>query len=449
MASLITKRHLSRRTFLAGAGVSVALPLLDSMVAAQTPTTQTAAVAKRRFVGIFMPHGMAPGYWVPKTVGANPDLPTVLEPLESYRSQLVVLSGLHARSAEPPPGSTGADHWVASAFMSAQKPKKTAGADVENGTTIDQIIAQQIGQETLLPSLQLGIEDPGSSSSTCGEGYSCAYTNSISWQTPTRPLPMEINPQVVFERLFGDGSTAVERALRRQQDRSILDLISQSLASLKREIGATDRRRVDEYLEDVREIERRLQIAAKASTETPAAEVPFGVPEAFDDHIKLQFDLAALAFRADITRVVTLLGARDLTNKNYPASGTLTGFHGGSHHGENPQNIANYSKINRYHVQCLGYFIDKLAQAQDGQGTLLDQSVVLYGTNMGNSNQHEHYDVPHLILGGAAGQLKGNRHLAYPRKAVPTGNVLLSVLGLFGIHRDSFGDSTGHLEGLV
>jgi hypothetical protein len=419
------------------------------MVAAQTPTTQTAAVAKRRFVGIFMPHGMAPGYWVPKAVGANPDLPTILEPLESHRSHLVVLSGLHARSAEPPPDSTGADHWVASAFMSAQKPKKTAGADVENGTTIDQIIAQQIGQETLLPSLQLGIEDPSSSSSTCGEGYSCAYTNSISWQTPNRPLPMEINPQVVFERLFGDGSTAAERALRRQQDRSILDLISQGLATLKRQIGATDRRRVDEYLEDVREIERRLQIAAKASTETPTAEVPFGVPEAFDDHIKLQFDLAALALRADITRVVTVLGARDLTNKNYPASGTLTGFHGASHHGENPQSIANYSKINRYHVQCLGYFIDKLAQAQDGQGTLLDHSLVLYGTNMGNSNQHEHYDVPHLILGGAAGQLKGNRHLAYPRKAVPTGNVLLSVLGLFGIQRDTFGDSTGPLEGLV
>ena len=449
MASPITKRHLSRRTFLMGAGVSVALPVLDAMVAAQTPTTQTAAAAKRRFVGVFMPHGMAPGYWVPKTVGVNPDLPFILEPLESRRAHLIVLSGLHARSAEPPPGSTGADHWVASAFMSAQKPKKTAGADVENGTTIDQIIAQQIGQETLLPSLQLGIEDPSSSSSTCGEGYSCAYTNSISWQTPSRPLPMEINPQVVFERLFGDGSTAAERALRRQQDRSILDLISQSLASLKREIGATDRRRVDEYLEDVREIERRLQIAAKASTETPTAEVPFGVPEAFDDHIKLQFDLAALALRADITRVVTVLGARDLTNKNYPASGTLTGFHGASHHGENPQNIANYSKINRYHVQCLGYFVDKLAQAQDGQGTLLDHSVVLYGTNMGNSNQHEHYDVPHLILGGAAGQLKGNRHLAYPRKTVPTGNVLLSVLGLFDIQRDSFGDSTGHLEGLL
>lgn len=449
MASLITRRHLSRRTFVVGSGAAIALPLLDAMVAAQTPTGQTVAAPKRRFVGVFMPHGMAPGYWLPTVVGPNPDLPVILEPLAPHRSHLVVLSGLHARSAEPPPDSTGADHWVASAFMSAQKPKKTAGADVENGTTIDQIIAQKIGQESRLPSLQLGIEDPSSSSSTCGEGYSCAYTNSISWQASNRPLPMEINPQVVFERLFGDGSTPEERALRRQQDRSILDLISQSLSSLKREIGVNDRRRVDEYLEDVREIERRLQITAKASLETPTADVPFGVPEAFDDHIKVQFDLAALAFRADITRVVTLLGARDLTNKNYPASGTLTGFHGGSHHGENPTSIANYSKINRYHVQCLSYFIDKLAGVQDGEGTLLDHSLVLYGTNMGNSNQHEHYDVPHLLIGGAGGQLKGNRHLAYPRKTVPTGNVLLSVLGLFGIHQEKFGDSTGHLEGLT
>jgi hypothetical protein len=352
------------------------------------------------------------------------------------------------KSAEPPPGVTGADHWVASAYLCANKPKKTAGADVYNGTTIDQIIAQKIGQDTLVPSLQLGIDDQSGASSTCGEGYSCAYTNSISWSSPTRPNPMEINPQVVFERLFGDGSTAQERAVRRREDRSILDLVTHSLASLKTNLGPSDRARLDEYLEDVREIERRLQIAAQASSETPASNVPTGVPESFDEHIKLQFDLNALAFQGDITRVSTLLGARDLTGRAYPASGANGGFHGLSHHAERPDTIAEYSKLNRYHVACMAYFANKLKNTPDGDGTLLDHSLILYGTNMGNSNQHLHYDVPHILVGGASGQLKGGRHLAYPSKTVPTGNLLLSVLDMYGIHQESIGDSTGRLEKL-
>ena len=250
----------------------MALPLLDSMLPAQTPLVKTAANPKTRFTGIFMPHGMAPGYWVPKTEGKGYEMPMIFESMEPLRDHLTVMSGLHSKSAEPPPNATGADHWVAAAYLCANKPKKTAGSDIYDGTTIDQIIAGKIGQETLLPSLQLAIDDPGANSSNCGEGYSCAYTNSISWQSPSKPLPMEINPQVVFERLFGDGSTMEERKARRDQDRSILDSIGQGLSRFRLELGASDKVRVDEYLEDIREIERRLQIAAKASNATPNTE---------------------------------------------------------------------------------------------------------------------------------------------------------------------------------
>jgi hypothetical protein len=447
----VTKKHLPRRTFLRGAGITLALPLLDSMIPAQTPLSRTAAVPKTRFTGIFVPHGMAPGYWIPDKEGAGFDFPMIMKPLEPFRDRTVILSGLWSKSAEPPPGVTGADHWVAAAYMCANKPKKTTGADIYDGTTIDQIIAQKIGQDTLLPSLQLGLEDPGANSSNCGEGYSCAYTNSISWQSPTQPLPMELNPQVVFERLFGDGSTPAERAARREQDRSILDSVTESLARFKKDIGPSDRARLDEYAQNIREIERRLEIARKASgtVSTDGVVVPTGVPESFDEHIKLQFDLQTLAFQADITRVSTVLYARDLTARVYPASGTNSGFHGASHHAENPERIADYSKINRYHVACLAYFVDKLKKTPDGDGTLLDHSLILYGSNMGDSNQHLHYDVPHVLVGGASGQLKGGRHLAYPTKTITTGNLLLSILNLFGVHQNSIGDGTGPLVGLV
>src|SRR5262247_592128 len=266
----ITKKHISRRTLLRGAGAALALPFLDAMVPASTALAQTAANPKPRFVGLFVPHGGAPGYWVPDKVGPlGTELPYIYKSLEPHRDHTVILSGLHSRSAEPPPGVTGADHWVASAFLCANKPKKTAGADVYNGTTIDQIIAQKIGGDTLLPSMQLAVEDPGANSSNCGEGYSCTYTNTISWSSPTSPLPMELNPQVVFERMFGDGSTAELRAARRKRDQSILDSLTGSLARLRRDVSASDRQRLDDYATNVREIERRLQIAMKASTVAP------------------------------------------------------------------------------------------------------------------------------------------------------------------------------------
>src|SRR5688572_2062095 len=265
----LTKKHISRRTVLRGAGAALALPFLEAMVPAATAMAQTAASPQQRFVGIFVPHGMAPGYWVPNKVGTGFDYPFCWKPLEPFREQTTIMSGLHSRSAEPPPGATGADHWVAAAFLCADKPKKTAGADVYAGTTIDQIIAQKIGQDTLMPSMQLSMEDPGANSSNCGEGYSCVYTNTISWASPTDPLPMELNPQIVFERMFGDGSTAAQRNSRRARDRSILDSVKDSLARLRGQVSSSDKVRVDEYAEDVREIERRLQIAMKASTVAP------------------------------------------------------------------------------------------------------------------------------------------------------------------------------------
>jgi hypothetical protein len=447
----LTKKHIPRRTILRGAGAALALPFLEAMVPARTALAQTAANPKSRFVGLFVPHGAAPGYWVPEKVGAlQPELPYIWKSLEPLREKTVILSGLHSRSAEPPPGVTGADHWVAAAFMCAEKPKKTAGADVRAGTTIDQIIAQKIGAESLLPSLQMAVEDPGANSSNCGEGYSCVYTNTVSWASPSSPLPMELNPQVVFERMFGDGATAEQRAARRKRDQSILDSLTDSLSRLRRDLGASDRARLDDYQENVRASERRLKIAMEASVVAPEnIVVPVGVPQTFDDHIKLQFDLLSLAFEADITRVGTLLFARDLTNRTYPASEAPTSsFHGVSHHGEDPRRILDLAKINQYHVAMVAHLAESLNGKMEGERTILDNTLILYGSNMGNSNQHVHYDVPHVLIGGAAGKLKGGRHLAYPTKTVPTGNLLLSLLDTFDIHRDSFGDSTGRLEEL-
>jgi Protein of unknown function (DUF1552) len=457
----ITKRAIPRRTFLRGAGVTLALPLLESMIPAATALAQTPAAgsSKPRFVGVFYPHGMAPGYWEPEVEGPLPEkLPFIMEPLEKVKDQTVVITGLWSKCAEPPEGTTGSDHWVAAAFLTAIKPKKTAGSDASVGTpTIDQVIAQQIGQENLLPSLQLAVEDPNSSSSNCGEGYSCSYTNSISWNSATTPLPMELDPQVVFERLFGSGATPEVRAARMRQSRSILDSLVAELQGLKKSLGAGDQRTVNQYTDEIREIERRLQLAAKASSSVPEIAEPSGIPEQFDDHIKLHWDLAALALQADITRVVTLLGARDLTGKTYPfpkndplfpEGGVSVSFHGGSHHQDDPTQIKAYSKLNRYHLYTTAYLANKLKATRDGDGTLLDHTLILHGTNMGNSNQHQHYDVPHFLIGSLNGKLKGGRHVHFDRKTVTTGNLLLSLLDLYGVRQDKQGDSTGMLAKL-
>jgi len=464
----ITKRHLPRRTFLQGAGVTLALPLLDAMVPAGTLLAQTAAAPKKsRFVGIFFPHGMTPGRWVPEREGPLGTLPYIMEPLERVKDQSVVLSGLWSKSAESPPGTSGADHWVAAAFLTAIPPRKTVGSDATvYSPTVDQQIAAHIGQDTLLPSLQLATEDPNSSSSNCGEGYSCSYTNSISWvglpPAPgdplprTSPLPMELSPQIVFERMFGSGATSEERAERLRRSRSVLDAVREELATLRKDIGTVDRRTVDQYASEIREIERRLQIAAKASSDTPELDLPPGIPQQFDEHIKMHYDLTALAFQADITRVATLLAARDLTiraypyprNEWFPEGGTSPSFHTASHHNDSPAQMEQFAKLNRYHLSTTAYLAEKLKSIRDGDGTLLDHSLILHGTNMGNSNQHQHFDVAHVLIGGANGMLKGGRHLAYERKTVTSGSLLLSVLDMFGISKESQGDGASRLPKL-
>src|SRR5436190_8046241 len=404
----ITKKQLPRRTFLQGAGVTLALPLLESMIPAATALAQSPAAAKPRFVGVFYPHGMAPGYWEPEKEGPLPEkLPYIAESLEKVKDQTTVVTGLWSKSAEPPEGTTGSDHWVAAAFLTAIKPRKTAGSDASVGSaTIDQVIAQKIGQENLLPSLQLAAEDPNSSSSNCGEGYSCSYTNSISWievqsqdlnlahEIRTSPLPMELNPQVVFERLFGSGATPEVRAQRMKQSRSILDSLTKELGSLRGQLGASDVRTVNQFTEEIREIERRIQLAAKASGDVPTLDLPPGIPEQFDEHVRLHTKLLALAFKADITRVATLLGARDLTSRAYPfpksplfpEGGTSVSFHGGSHHQDDPVQVRRYAQLNRYHVSTLAYLAEELKSIPDGDGTLLDHTLIIYGSNMGNSN---------------------------------------------------------------
>jgi hypothetical protein len=356
---------------------------------------------------------------------------------------------------------------VAAAFLTAIKPRKTAGSDASVGTnTIDQLIADKIGQENLLPSLQLAVEDPNSSSSNCGEGYSCSYTNTISWRAGRddrgkevegiTPLPMELDPQVVFERLFGSGATPEVRAARQRQSRSILDSVLSELQGLKKNLGAADQRTVNQYTDEVREIERRIQLAAKASSSVPEIPEPSGIPEQFDEHIQLHWRLTALAFQADITRVATLLGARDLTGKTYPfpkseffpEGGVSVSFHGGSHHQDDPTQIKNYSKLNRYHLLTTAYLANRLKEIPDGDGTLLDHTLILHGTNMGNSNQHQHYDVPHYLIGGINGRHKGGKHIHFDRKTVTTGNLLLSILDMYDIHQDKQGDSTGRLAKL-
>jgi hypothetical protein len=437
----ITKKHIPRRTFLRGAGVTLALPLLDSMLPALVPAAKAQAIAKvPRFVGIFNPHGWEPGHWALNEGPLN-ELPFILKPLEPWKESITVISGLDATSSMPPPGETGGDHSRSAAVFSGAQPKKTVSADIRLGTTIDQIIAQKYGQDTLLPSLQVKCEDQ-SSLATCPWGYSCAYVNSVSWSGPTRPLPFEANPQVIFERLFGDGGDARERAARKQAKASLLDAVSLEVARLNKTLPATDRTRLNDYLEDVREIERRLSLVAKSSAASADVQVPFGIPESFSEHINLLWELQVLAFRADITRVSTLMYAHDVSMRVYPECGVTSGNHPTSHHGGRPATVEAWAKINRYHVQCLTPFLAKLKSTPDGDGDLLDHVLIFWASNMSDGNLHSHKAVPNMFIGGAGGRLKGGQHLA---RTGTTANLLLKTLHLFGIEQEYIGDSTGPL----
>jgi hypothetical protein len=419
----------------------LALPVLESMIPALTPWAKAAVTPKApRFVGIFNPHGWATEYW---SMGSGPlsELPFVLKPIEPWRDAVTVISGLDATSSMPPPGMTGGDHSRSAATFSGVQPKKTVSEDILLGTTIDQMIAQQYGQDNALPSIQLGIEDQ-SALATCPWGYSCAYVNSVSWSGPTKPLPHEANPQVVFERLFGDGSSPQERLARKQAKASLLDAVTQEVARLNKTLPATDRTRLNEYLDDVREIERRLHNVAKSTDQSPDAQVPAGMPESFTDHINLMWDLQVLAFQGDITRISTLMYAHDVSMRSYPECGVTTANHAASHHGEVPKRVEDWAKINRYHVQCLTYFLKKLKATPDGDSNLLDNTLILWASNMGNGNLHSHKDVPHMLIGGAGGQHKGGRHI---RTTGSTANLLLTTLRMFGIKNERIGDSTGVL----
>jgi hypothetical protein len=442
----LTKTHLPRRTFLRGAGVTLALPFLDSMVPALSALGTSPANPKTRLVTIFAPHGWAPTYWadgdpsVPPTAGRNTGLGFIHQPLAPWQDKLTIVSGLDATSSMPPPGSSGGDHSRASAVFTGTSPKKTSGADIHGGVSIDQIVAQKYGQDTLLPSIQLAIEDPGANTGICGWGYSCAYSNSVSWAAPNRPLPHEINPQLVFERLYGDGSTPEERQARRMASDSILDAVTNKITRLRSRLPGSDRSRLNDYLDSVREMERRLQVAAKVSGESPNIEVPFGVPESFDEHIKLHFDLQALAFQGDITRVSSLMVARDVSLRSYPESGVQTANHPSSHHGEDPKRREDWATINQYHMKCFAHFVKKLAETPDGDGTLLDHTLILWGSNMGNANQHSHVGAGYLMIGGASGRHQPKK--LNVRDSGPTSNVLLAAMQLMGVEKDSIGDST-------
>jgi hypothetical protein len=448
---VITRKHIPRRTFLRGVGVTLALPMLESMLPAQTPMRQTAAQPVKRFVGIWHPHGVAPGYFSPVQEGSNFEFSFVTKPLEPFRNRVVLISGLDCPEANPTADEPGGDHARGAVLLSGARPRRNTVSPYL-GVTIDQLIAQKYGQNNLLSSIQLGVEDTGNFGS-CNWGYSCAYSNSISWPDATTPLPTEVNPRVAFERLFGDGATAEERVTGRKDSASILDSITREISSFKTGLGAGDRSRLDTYVENIREIERRIQIAMSGSVQEPSEEVPFGMPANKHIHYRLMYDLMALAFEGDITRSATLMLGRDLTGLSFPESGFNGGWHGSSHHGDKPDSVANYAKMNRYHVQNLAYFCEKLRNIPDGDGSVLDHVLIYKGSNMGNSHRHAHEKTPVILVGGIDGTFKGNRHLVFPdrvdQKVRKTANMLLSILHLYGIERDSIGVSYAPLPGLA
>jgi len=453
----VTRKHLPRRTVLKGMGVTIALPLLDAM----TPAGLRAAAAaprRRRLVAMEMVHGAAgstalglkQNLWAPAAAGSGFDLsPTSLASLEPYRDYLTIVSNTDVRNAEAlAPPEIGGDHFRSAAvFLTQSHPHQTQGSDVKAGTSLDQIFAERVGSETPVPSMQLCIENVDQAGG-CFYGYSCAYTDSISWGSPTTPLPMVRDPRIVFDQLFGVGSTPEARALRRQKDRSILDWVATRANGLKASLGAADRARLDDYLEDVREIERRIQKVEafnKSGERRELPGAPAGVPDSYTEHVRLMFDLQAIAFASDITRVFAFKLSRDVSNRVYPETGVTTGFHIASHHGDKEDRILDLAKINRYHVSLLPYFLDKLKNTPDGDTNLLEESLLIYGSPMGNPNVHNHKRCPLLLLGHGGGRLRGNLHLK-TEDGTPMANAMLAALRALDVDIDTFGDSTTALE---
>jgi hypothetical protein len=429
---------LSRRTVLRGMGATLALPLLDAMVPAFSVTAKTAANPTRRFGAIFIPLGERPGYWTPAQVGAGFEMSTILKPLEAYRDHMTVVSDL----CTPRDG-----HAVTvAAWLTGALAKQTIAEDVYANTSIDQIIASKIGSETVLPSLEIATEDFTGYIGGCDTQFACAYMNTITWKTPTTPLPMEINPRVVFERLFGQPGTSAQRLERFRRNRTILDSVVDEVSDLERGLGPRDRTRLAEYLDHVREIEQRIVRAEKqATSDVRVPDAPIGVPDSFEEHVALLYDLVVLAFQTDTTRVFTFMKARDASQRVYPEIGITEPHHSMSHHGNDAQKLANLVKLNAWHVSLFGKFLERMKATPDGDGSLLDHSLILYGSGMSESNTHLRLDVPTLLVGGDGGRVKGGRHIkAAPE--TPLANFMLGLGNRFGAEMDRFGLSTGSME---
>jgi hypothetical protein len=446
MTSFLTRQTLPRRTFLRGVGASLALPLLDAMVPAASAATRTAAKPARRLGYVFMPMGCDQSRWTPPGAdGTLGELSPILQSLAPHRDQLTVLTNLELRNAYP--GSHATSN---SSFLSAAKARHTESNDYYLATTADQLAARQIGQATQLPSLELAM-DMLQTTGQCDNGYACVYQNNLSWSSPTTPLPYEAHPRVVFERLFGDGGNVGERRAALRRRASLLDWISEDIARLRRRLGPADQARISEYLDTVREVERRIQ---KAETEVATSRLPadldrpLGVPAAYADHAKLMLDLQVLAFQGDLTRVITFQLARETSNRTYAAeTGVADPHHPLSHHGNDPAKIARMAKINAFHVSLFAYYLERLQATPDGEGTLLDHTMLLYGSGIGNPNVHDHTNLPILVAGGRAFGMKGNRHLRYDTP-VPLANLHLTLLDKAGVTIDSFADSTGKVTDL-
>jgi hypothetical protein len=441
---MIFKKSIPRRSFLRGAGATIALPLLDAMIPALAATSDKAQAALR-FSVIYTPNGMNMPMWTPATTGKAFELSPTLAPFEPYREQLLVLSGLDNNAGDPLPGEgeVAPHERAGGVFLTGMHPLKEGNV----GTSVDQIIAADLGKHTQLSSLELGLHNTDIVGS-CEKGWSCAYRSTLSWRTPTTPLPVEYRPRVVFERLFGDSSSTdpAVRLERIRRERSILDSVTEAVVDLKHSLGTDDSQRLTEYLDGMRDVERRIQMAEQQSSrEIPAVDRPTRVPPEFSDHLKMMFDLKILAFQTDMTRVTTLMVGPEQGNWTYEAIGVPEVHHSLSHHQGNPDKQAKVAKIDLYHAELLSYYLDKLRSTQDIDGSLLDNSIILYGSGLSDGNDHLLQNLPVTLIGGGRGQLKGGRHIVYPKRT-PMANLYLTLLDQFGISLENFGDSTGRLD---
>jgi hypothetical protein len=446
---IVTKKAIGRRSVLRGLGVTVALPLLDAMVPALTAFQKTAARPVNRFGAVYVPNGIVMPQWTPTAEGAAFDFTPILKPLEPFRDRLLVLSGLNSIPPARQAGAVGVHARASTRFLTDMAPKSTNGADLEAGISMDQIAAKELGRHTQLASLEFGLESTESGAS-CDNGFNCVYTSTISWRGASTPLPAEHNPREVFERMFGD-TTSTDPATRRariQQERSILDSVSQRIARLEQKVGSGDRAKLDEYFEAIRDIERRIQNAEEQSArELPVVEHPPGIPATFEEHARLMYDLYALAYQCDLTRVITFMIAHEFSGRTYPEIGVPDAHHPISHHQNDPLRLAKLTKINTFHTTLFASFLNKLKSTSDGDGSLLDHVMIVYGAGMSNSNAHDPKNLPILLAGGGAGQLKSGRHLRFP-KDTPLANLHVTLLDKLGVRVEKLGDSAGELSQL-